>query len=192
MKKGLINYVEIENFLPRQAIDYIQNFSKLNYGTLSVDELQINTHLPAIKIAEQWQKAIFGYGVYVMFDNNVPVYVGKADSNFIHRFQSHRQFDGRKDYSFNKLARKAAEIIINDAKAAFDKERFYSEVIPLIEKFEMVRINCLDNGVNEKECDRLERILMKAYEEKGILLYNSVPKIVRGYDTNKTIKNLMS
>lgn len=191
MKKGLINYSKIKNLTVPQALILIADTGKLCYGDITIADLQIKEQLPEIKIFEKWEHLIFGYGVYIFFDKKVPLYVGKADSNFKHRFQSHRFFDGRKNYGFNKLARKVAEAKGME-RFAYDKLEFYEKVIPLMNELNVIRINCMDSGINQTQCDRLEKLLMKGYSDKGVKLYNNVPKNVRKYDATLTIKQLMS
>jgi hypothetical protein len=190
MSKGLIHYNDIENLTLSETLIKINESEKIKYGHLTVNELQI-APLPIVKIMKDWQKLTFGYGVYILFDKDIPVYIGKATSSFLHRFLSHCCFDGRKAYGFNELARKISENKLGDISAAFDKSLFESEVIPLINELSIVRINCLGSSIDDKKCSRLERIIMKGYEEKGVRLFNSVPKTLREFNSTKTLKQLI-
>lgn len=191
MKNGLIYYKEIEELHPAEVVSYINKGTRLNYGSLTISELQIVKELD-INITENWPRMIFGYGVYIMFDGNSPVYIGKANSNFLHRFSSHQSFDGREHYGFNMLARKAAEVKMQDRSAALNKELFSTKVIPMVKTFDLIRINCLGSRVNSNQCGLLEKIVMKAYETSGVTLYNSIPRNIAKYDPSKTIKQLMA
>ncbi|HRE97991.1 MAG TPA: hypothetical protein PK637_14570, partial [Flavobacteriales bacterium] len=68
---------------------YIAANSKLVYGKITLDQLQVSGKIGAKLLHEKWEHEFFGYGAYVFFDGDTPIYVGKAKSNFKHRFQSH-------------------------------------------------------------------------------------------------------
>lgn len=184
--KGLIEYNHRSNKTLGNALKEIQNAKKLNYGTMTYVDLQIG-NIPKLTITKEWESEVFGFGIYVFFHNNKPVYVGKADSNFKHRFQSHRHFDGRPEYAFNKLARKIAEIQLGDENLAMNKPDFYEIVLPEMDKLNLVRINFKNNLIEKNKCSRLENLLRKGFAET---IYNPI-KNVRGYNAEEKIKNLM-
>jgi hypothetical protein len=186
MNAGLIEYGDIKDKPFKLVLNEVLKSSKLNYGNLNVMDLQLRK-LPAIKIHQKWEHEVFGFGVYIFFDDKVPVYAGKADSNFKHRFQSHRYFDGRLKYAFNELARKTAVNKLGSLDLALKKDSFYGIVIPEVEKFDVVRINLLGSGLSNKKCSRLENLFRKGYYET---LYNGM-SVVKEYNAEKNLSDLM-
>jgi hypothetical protein len=184
--KGLIEYSDLGSKTLAATLQMILSSPKLNYGEMSYANLQVGA-IPNNKITEEWESKVFGYGVYVVFDDVIPVYVGMSDTNFKHRFQSHRFFDGRPHFGFNKLARKIAEIKFQDINLAMNKDSFYGAVMSEMNKLNVVRINLSESNVPASKCSRIENLLRKSFSST---IYNPL-KSVRGFDLNAQMNELI-
>lgn len=187
--KSLIHYQEIKELKNSELLMFLADRKKLKFGDITFTDLQINSPaiLPNKKITDKnWEQSLFGYGVYVVFDATKPIYAGKVIKHFLHRFLSHRTFDGRKEYAFNELARQVAKNKLKNINLALNKKSFENKVIPEMEKLFIVWVNCY-NVLTTKQCDRLERILRKGLHNPPInILYNGL-RTFKGYDSDKTI-----
>ncbi|HBI01387.1 MAG TPA: hypothetical protein PLR45_06470 [Flavobacteriales bacterium] len=162
---GLIQYNKIST-LPMEKIPaYIAANSKLVYGKITLDQLQVSGKIGAKLLHEKWEHEFFGYGAYVFFDGDTPIYVGKAKSNFKHRFQSHKHFDRRPEYAFNDFARMYAEKKLNNILYAFIRQTFYTHVINELDKLHVVRINLSSSSYGQDKAQRLEDLLNKSISD---------------------------
>ena len=72
---GLISYNTLNNMPFAEALEKIVKSGKLNFASMTVDQLAVCTAIPVLKTYEGWQQQLFGCGVYFFFDGEVPVYV---------------------------------------------------------------------------------------------------------------------
>jgi len=187
---GLISYNTLNNMPFAEALEKIAKSGKLNFGSMTVDQLAVGTAIPVLKTYEGWQQQLFGYGAYIFFDGDMPVYVGKA-KDFLHRFNSMRFFDGRPAWAFNELPRKLAEIKLCNRDLAFNKESFHQQVMPEVERLNLIRINLSESNMPMKKMARLENLLRKGFADTPYgSLYNGLPNAAH-YDNNKTLEQLM-
>lgn len=184
---GVLEFSDLEEKKFAEVRNSILNEARLLYGDLTYANIKIND-LPDLALYNpDWEKHVFGYGVYIFFNQGLPVYMGVADKNFKHRFQSHRAFDGRPEWAYNKLARLVAEKLLCNADLAMNKDCFYEKVIPRFEKLEVLRINFLGTGKLKKDLVRLESILKYAFKDTA---WNG-KNYVSGYSSESTLKSLM-
>jgi hypothetical protein len=185
---GIIALREILDDVPSTVESKILKTNRVLYGSLTYHSLKIGD-IPDLPLTNpNWEKYVFGYGVYVFFRNNLPVYVGVADKNFKHRFQSHRFFDGRPNWDWNKLARLTADHALNQENLAYDVDGFYEQVIPELDSFEVVRINCSREELSKAQLNAIERILKYLFQDT---LWNGNIK-PKSYDNSRTLRSLVS
>lgn len=189
--KGAIKFSEIAELSLGDLLLRLKSEPKVEYGNLTIIDLALTNTFPDKKFTEDWAKETFGYGVYAIYDATTPVYIGTADKHFLHRFESHRRFDPRPEWGFNRWALKTAEIKLKNKELARKKDSFYSKVVPEMERFAVVRIIADKSFPNVKQFKRLERFIKKGFEQAGTSLYNPETRRVKKFDLNKTLLEII-
>lgn len=189
--KGLIEYSDIENLPVGEIAAYIAAHSKLKYGDITYADLFFGS-VPAIKLMDStWEQHLFGYGAYVFFDDQIPVYVGKAVKNFKHRFESHRFFDPRPTFGFNKLAQYLAQKKLGNSQYATDNKLFEKHILPIFYELYVVRINLFGSPYTQSKSGRLENIVKKSINDAMPgMLYNGLSNI-SNYNPNYLLKDVI-
>lgn len=174
MNLGLLKYSEIINYPLTEIVILLAESSKLNYGSIKLTDLVINSKIEDLKISEYYSPQFFGKGIYIFFDGDIPVYVGKAD-NFLHRLSSHRIIDPRPNWGWNALLNKicVTRLGIVDGHTVAD----YNTALEIMEKFQVIRI-LVDVEFSSNQLSKLERIIMKGIQHDfGSLLNGKIGKV---------------
>lgn len=188
--KGVIHYNNISALPLQETVNHILGSEKMRYGDFTLENMAL-TPLSEVRIWDYYHNPeVFGRGIYIIFDGPQPVYVGMAKTNFLHRFQSHRHFDGRREYGYNKLARYVAKYKMQQERLAYEKESFYRDVIPVMEHMEVIRLHT--PTFDTSRIGKLEKIFLKTFAASpGSRIYNEV-NIRHTYDPQKSLQELLS
>jgi hypothetical protein len=89
-----------------EGITTIRNGSRIRFGNITLADLLVRGSITDLKLSDHLDPSSYGIGVYVFFDGDVPVYVGKA-YNFLHRLTSHRSTEPRPYWGRNALLKKS-------------------------------------------------------------------------------------
>jgi hypothetical protein len=168
VKQGLLKYSDISNLQLSKVVNQIRDSSKIRYGDIKLSDLLLSVSVIDLKICDYDNRDYYGSGVYVFFDGDIPVYVGKAD-NFLQRLSTHRSVIPKPGWGWNSLLLKICitRLFIHTNHT---KENFL-EALAIVEKFKVIRI-LLDSEDARKHLVRFERILMKGINYQFHTLLN--------------------
>lgn len=166
--RGLIKYSDLLELSLNNAITTIRNNSRIKYGDLKLSDLLLNGVADDLKLSDYTNPSYYGIGVYIFFDGDIPVYVGKAD-NFLYRLSSHRITDPIPNWGWNALLQKvcATRLRINHNQTRED----LMEALNIVESFCVVRL-LLDIDNAKQKLSRFERIIMKGIKHQSDTLLN--------------------
>lgn len=185
MKPGLIRFEDISKLSLADAIDILMRADKIKYSDITLDDLLLSGTAGTLKLKDYNHQKNYGGGVYIFFDNNKPVYVGKA-KNFLHRFSSHSIVDVRPNWGWNALLQK---ICINYMLIPQPDHlpAHYTTALAIAGDMHTLRIIVPDDVKPE----RLETILMKGIQhQSGTLMNGRIGKVNEKYVT-RTLEQLI-
>lgn len=187
-----IEYNHISSLTLEETLERLIHSEKLKIGDACIDDFAINGSVGSMKINEFNYRSHFGYGVYVLFDNNEPVYVGMTADNFFHRILSHCNTNLQPFWGWNALLKKIASKLSNgkDQNKLTDTE--LKAAAEKLKTFQLARINVLIEAWNKPDCKKLEKLLMRGFKYKGYELYNTRFGHLNQTDLNKSLDRLMS
>ncbi|WP_266202856.1 hypothetical protein [Pontibacter kalidii] len=163
MMNGVIPYSAIADLTVQEAAERIIASEKVRYGSLTMEDMVLNGNPGAIAFYDLHKEEYYGQGIYIMFDGNTPVYVGKAKKHFLHRFQSHLYYDPRPNWDWNKLVRSTANRKLSNYSGEYNYEE-YRQALDIVLSYNVIRLNTF--GVLEiGRLSRLESIIMKALNQ---------------------------
>jgi len=155
--RGLINYSDLANLPLYDAVRAICNVSRIRYGDMKLTDLLLSGRTDDLKVSDYWHPKHYGSGVYVFFDRNAPVYVGKA-ANFLHRLSSHRIIDARPNWGWNALLQKICLSRFNIGRDHTGEH--LAEALDVVENFGLIRVLSDSDEVTQR-LTRLETIIIK-------------------------------
>lgn len=167
-KTGLIFYSDVAELPLNDAIKAIRNSTRIRYGDMTLSDLLMTGSVADLKISDYLNPAYYGIGVYVFFDGDVPVYVGKAD-NFLQRLSSHRSIDPRPNWGWNALLQKVCATRLNIV-SDHTRENLM-DALTIVEDFGVVRV-LLDKEDAKQKLSRFERVIMKGIKRQSDTLLN--------------------
>lgn len=176
MKPGLIHFDDIRTHSLADAIEIIMNAQKIKYGDITLDDLLITGSAGTLKLLDYNNPKHYGCGAYIFFDNDKPVYVGKA-KNFLYRFSSHSIVDVRGEWGWNALLQKICIKYMRLPKPDHLPEH-YTKALAIACDMQTLRIMVPDDVTPQK----LETILMKGIQQEYESLLNGrIGKVSKAY-----------
>lgn len=163
MMNGVIPYSAIADLTVQEAIEIIINSEKVRYGSLTMEDMVLEGNLGAIAFYNLHKEEYYGQGIYIMFDGNIPVYVGKAKKHFLHRFQSHLYYDPRPNWDWNKLVRSTANRKLPNYSGEYNKKE-YEQALDIVLSYNVIRLNTFGT-LEVGRLSRLESIIMRALNQ---------------------------
>jgi hypothetical protein len=168
--RGLIQFNDIKELTLNQVCDILTSFEKPLYGDLKLSDMIVG-NMSEINIFSWDHSNAFGYGVYIFYDGEMPLYVGKAVKHFLHRFLSNVHYDPRPEYGFNWMLKGINVRYLKGTYVEYTKDHHIA-ALQKLNGFEVIRINGLNNGITVKQCDLLERIVNAGLHTKYSSLIN--------------------
>lgn len=190
--KAIIEYQDISSLTLEKVLERIQEATKLLIENASISDFALTEAFGEIKFHEFNYRNYFGYGVYVLFENKRPVYVGMTADNFFHRLLSHCNTELQPFWGWNALLKKIA------SKSNSNKnhnELTSDELIAAVEvlkTYELIRINVLKENWDKKNCKKLEKLLMRGFKFKGYDLLNTRFGSISEGDIKRNLTSLIN
>lgn len=168
MSVGIIQYNDIRNNTLSEALVAADRCPKLNYGTMKVGDLLIDGKIDSLEFVEFNTAKNFGRGIYIIYENSRPIYVGLADFHFFHRFSSHIHIDTRTNWGWNALLKKLAMRETGKVQVDLNLDD-YHDARKLLYRCEVLRIHVNDDAVDLYNLERVFQRGIRRINPTGIL-----------------------